>query len=64
MLAIHADFRVRLDMPNLTMNVGFRGLRGSGSDVAKLTRLTHLRHGLHLAFGARRRLDVQNELDA
>ncbi len=40
MLAIHADFRVRLDMPNLTMNVGFRGLRGSGSDVAKLTRLT------------------------
>src|SRR6266513_754508 len=25
---------------------------------------THLGHGLHLAFGARRRLDVQNELDA
>jgi hypothetical protein len=23
-----------------------------------------LRHGVHLAFGARRRLDVQNELDA
>src|SRR6267378_4425728 len=28
----------------------------------RFSALTHLRHGLHLAFGARRRLDVQNEL--
>jgi len=40
------------------------GLRNNCLIGGSSGRASHLRHGLHLAFGARRRLDVHNELDA